>query len=541
MDRRKSFDAPANVVVNTAPISDEDGGLVIRLSDAYIGNRTINYGNWLNKGIDAWVWACTGQLKAFKLGQRVRSSTIHSYGAFGIPHFYKFLTEADVPILPCDTDIGTIERFVEWMKQRPDVGYSAGKTMYQKVKAVLSGLQSRGVIPPDRQIFPRNPFPGSNARSQGAMPFSTTERARFAEALRLDIVAIHQGCFEGRTSESLVVFALAIMLRTGINLTPLLELRRDSLKPHPFMPNMMLLEYYKRRGERMNINGLRETYREVESTTIPMDGVAIFNKVLERTKELGAGAPSEQRDYLWLYSDVTNFGNRGVTRLSVNTFQSGVRSIVDRHGLLGDDGNRLRVTASRLRKTMENRLWLLSNGDLFSVATIMGHTPKVADVHYLVCTDEMRKNATFVGEALPGIYRGNDSDSEHDKADVKLINKLGNTPVGCCKDSLYGDKAPQDGIRHCSNFFLCFTCTSYAIVGTPKDLHRLFSFYWFLDSERWRSGNRRWMDSFSETMNLIDGFTLDKFNPVIVSEAKASARVNPIKFWKDYEFQERVS
>ena len=47
----------------------------------------------------------------------------------------------------------------------------------------------------------------------------------------------------------------------------------------------------------------------------------------------------------------------------------------------------------------------MSNGDLFTVAAIMGHDPKVADQSYLSVTDEMRSNAVFVGEALPDTYR----------------------------------------------------------------------------------------------------------------------------------------
>jgi hypothetical protein len=59
------------------------------------------------------------------------------------------------------------------------------------------------------------------------------------------------------------------------------------------------------------------------------------------------------------------------------------RAIVKRHALLADDGKTLRVTLGRLRKTMENRLWKLSNGDLLAVSAVMGHSPQVADNHYL--------------------------------------------------------------------------------------------------------------------------------------------------------------
>lgn len=187
---------------------------------------------------------------------------------------------------------------------------------------------------------------------------------------------------------------------------------------------------------------------------------------------------------------------------------------------------------------MENRLWLLSSGDIFAVAAIMGHTPEVADSNYLACTNEMRQNATFVGEALPDIYRGKDT-SEGSGVKIVPIQPLENTPVGSCKNSLFGDLAPKDGTNHCSDFFSCFSCRSYAIVGSPKDLHRLFSFYWFVNAERESSRSREWTEQFVATMNLIDAFTQDKFDAALVAQAKEAARVEPIKFWKTYQLQYR--
>jgi hypothetical protein len=168
----------------------------------------------------------------------------------------------------------------------------------------------------------------------------------------------------------------------------------------------------------------------------------------------------------------------------------------------------------------------------------MGHTPQVADKHYLECTDEIRRNATFVGEALPDMYRGADSTGTGKPAEgqkVIAIHPLQNTPVGRCKDTLHGEFAPKDGTHHCLDFFSCFKCHSYAVVGTLKDLHRLFSFYWFLDRERQRIGSREWAEEFMVIMTLIDAFTRDKFDAKLVAEAKELARIEPLKFWKNYQ------
>ncbi|ODS67195.1 MAG: hypothetical protein ABS37_00880 [Acidovorax sp. SCN 65-108] len=173
---------------------------------------------------------------------------------------------------------------------------------------------------------------------------------------------------------------------------------------------------------------------------------------------------------------------------------------------------------------MENRLWRLSNGDLFTVAAIMGHDPKVADQSYLSVTDEMRSNAVFVGEALPDTYR---------TAKGPTPPPLERTPTGRCKDSLHGDRAPKDG-THCIDFLSCFSCRSYTVVGTSEDLHRLFSFYWFLEAESRNTRSREWAEYFTLIRTQIDLFTMDKFDEELVTQSREAARSKPLKFWSRY-------
>ncbi len=180
---------------------------------------------------------------------------------------------------------------------------------------------------------------------------------------------------------------------------------------------------------------------------------------------------------------------------------------------------------------MEMRLWSLSGGDLIVTAALMGHTPQVADNHYLACTKEMRENATFVGEALSDIYRNGEQGDAQGK--VIPIVQSDRTPVGHCKDAYNGDRAPKDGTP-CDDFFACFSCRSYAIVGSPEDLHRLFSFYWFLEREKDHARTNDWREQFHNTMRLIDAFTLDKFDNAMVLAAKERARTDPHRFWKSY-------
>ncbi|WP_186426313.1 hypothetical protein [Cupriavidus metallidurans] len=398
---------------------------------------------------------------------------------------------------------------------------------------MLVGLQRRHLVPGGAELFPANPFPHCNARLKGATPLSTGERIRVATALRDDIIAIHKQQFDGPASAALVVYLLAIAIRTGANSTPLLEMKRNCLKPHPFMHNMMLLETFKRRGNATQLKSLRFSREEDQSLAVAMDGVALMRKVLAMTQPLADIARDDLKDFVWLFTgEGITEKSRQLTRLSPCALCLGIQALIDRHQLKADDGGPLQLNASRLRKTMEDRLWQLSGGDLIATAALMGHTPQVADNHYLACTKSMREDATFVGEALPDIYRsGKNGD---DRGNVIPIASLTATRVGSCKDPYYGDKAPRDGTP-CDDFFACFSCRSYAIVGSPDDLHRLFSFYWFLEREKDRARSNDWRTQFHRTMRLIDAFTADNFDSASVQAAKERARVDPHIFWKSYE------
>ncbi|QIN67966.1 hypothetical protein SBC1_80130 (plasmid) [Caballeronia sp. SBC1] len=526
--------AADSLVVSINPISVENGGATVSLpaKDNATSQRTLDLSVYLGRGIDAWVWACTTQLRAFLAGGGATPATVRGYWSLGLVHFFDFLITTAVPCQPGTLERKHIAAYIAWLGDHADWAYTTQKSFFTRTKAVLVGLQHRDVVSRRTELFPANPFPHSNARQKGATPLSTGERTRMAMALRDDIIAIHKQQFGGTTSAALVVYLLAIAVRTGANTTPLLEMKRNCLKPHPFMPNMMLLETFKRRGNATQLKSLRFSKEEDRPLAVAMDGVALVRKVLAMTQPLADAARDDLKDFGWLYiGEGFSDKSRQLTRLSGCALCLGIQALIDRHQLKADDGAPLQINPSRLRKTMEDRLWQLSGGDLIVTAALMGHTPQVADNHYLACTRSMREDATFVGEALPDIYRngehGDDSGKEIPIASITT------TRVGGCKDPYYGDKAPCDGTP-CDDFFACFSCRSYAIVGAPDDLHRLFSFYWFLEREKDHARSSDWLTQFHHTMRLIDAFTVDNFDTALVQAAKERARVDPHIFWKSY-------
>lgn len=533
--KKKNFAAPAAALVSTTPAANDTQAAVVDLGDDPFPD-SIDMTHWLGQRIDDWVWATVGQLRAFLAGGTQTRASVATYGRQGMPTFFDFLLGTGASCTPKTLDRRHVEQFIAWLKAKPDWTDSTRRNRYTHWKSVLVGLRRRKLIAADPAMFPKGPFVGASGGQRGERSLSPGERARLAEAIRLDIIALHQGTFVGSDRDGLTVYVLALGLRTGMNTTPMLELRRDCLGPHPFMPNMRLIRSFKRRGNSTSMKAIRTTRVDESPMSVPMDGVALFEKVLERTLVLLPDSAAHNRNRVWLYRvDEGAKRHAGeVVSLHDKSLETGIAHLVDRHGLVADDGSRLRLNMSRLRKTMENRLWRLSNGDLFTVSLIMGHDPKVAEQSYLQVTADMRRNATIVGEALPDMYRSGPTAQSRRKVIPIHLEK---TPVGSCKDSLFGDMAPKDGTNHCADFISCFSCRSYALVGSPKDLHRLFSFYWFLTAERTRIASREWADHYAWVLAQIDAFTLSNFDQRIVEDAKALARVEPHKFWKNYQMQ----
>lgn len=539
MKNKKTFTAPpAALVTTTAPSEPSADGvnpLIILLPENSSGSRTIDLTPWLNQGIDAWVQACAGQVQAFVQGKSAAVSTVVSYWHNGVRHFFDHLVATRGPTAPVLLKPQDIRRYLAWLSEQ-GWSFSSQKTVYNNTKSVLTAFVRRQVIPKQEDLFRANPFPGSNSQSKGQSPLSNTERQPLATALRDDLIAIHKGQFDGTDSHALVVYLLAIALRCGANPTPLLEAARDCLQDHPFMPTMKRLMMFKRRGNATKIVQLRYRKETDDSVSVAMDGVALIQKVLAYSEPLVATAKPEHRNRLWLYRVAKkNRQDSGrVTPMTSRTLEHGTTALIERHDLRGDDGKPLQLNLSRLRKTVEMRLFDLSGGDLIATAALTGHDPKVADTHYLACTQQMRENATFVGEVLPDLYRNGDMEGKV----VPIL--LDETPAGRCKDPFQGEKAPKDG-SPCDDFFACFACSSYAITGAPDDLHRLFSFYFFLEREMHHAKTQDWRAEFRHTMMLIDRFTADKFDAKAVTAARERARTAPIGFWAAYSLSEAVN
>lgn len=509
------------------------GSPVFELEVDAASRRRVDYQAHMGKGFDAWVWAGLEALRSVAGSGSVAQKTLLNYAGAGWPRWLEFLIASQGPTDPKDLRPEHIRGFMAWLARRHPFGTSA-RTTYAQVKPMLVAMSNLGLGPADVQrMFPIKAFSKSTENRQSPKALSGAEVLRLAQALKKDLVAIHRGTFTGPDSEALVVSFLVVALRTGINTTPLLEATRDCLWPNPLMPNMMLMRTFKRRGKGHQSNPMRQFDGNHGTSVVPMDGVAVLRGVLARTEQLSTEAPPKIRNRIWLYRSRSRHTPGALFALSQSGLDVGIQRFARRHGLLGDDGKLLIPTPTRLRKTMEAKLWALSGGDLMTVAAAIGHTPDVADQHYLSLTEDMKADAArFVGLALPEVLRG--KKTVQAPMPVSIRTTVQNTPVGKCANSLTGKHAPHNGKDHCDRFTECLTCPTYVVIGSVKDLHRLFSFQLFLESEiEYMAAPElaSWRDHKRELIGLIDQFTAARFAHSVVEEAKALAIKTPHPFW----------
>lgn len=407
---------------------------------------------------------------------------------------------------------------------------TAQKSLYTQTKPVLLALGRRELIPlvssGDAATFPRNPFPNSNRKTKGETALSKRERQAFTVALRQAIKPIWADDAPV-TGELLACALLIVALHTGRNATPLLEMNRDCLRPHP-KDNTVLLVLWKRRGYNTSKVALRaesDTERLLESTPSVRTNVErLIRRVMALTEPLDAKAPNDLKGRVWLYRSRNGKSVGQVTALGAESLAWATNRLVVEHGLTDSNGKPLRINVSRLRKTFANRIFELTDGDLATTAAALGNTLMVAEQNYLKPDENARRNWQFMGGIL---------------MQELLTRTIGatykDTPMGRCADPVNGQYAPQREGATCMNFMNCLRCKHYAV--TAEDFYKLFSFYFRVLAERSRMDKRRWAREYAHIPRLIDNYIVAEglrrgtFKVAAVEAARENARTQPHPFW----------
>lgn len=522
-------DAAGNVVILPEAIPPKN--TTVEFGRNASSARSFDFARWYGAGIDPITYACQRQIERFLAGQdcAIEVSTVVGYCNSGLRYFLDYCllraTASGRDLVLIDVNRDLIDGYLGHLAGL-GVAYTGQKCIYTMTKPVLLALGRRGLLPlvtsGDAATFPRNPFPNSNRKSKGETALTKRERQAVTTALREAIKPIWA---EGATvTGELLAFALLVVaLHTGRNNTPLLEMDRNCLRPHP-KDNTVFLVLWKRRGHNTSKVALRaesDAERLLESTPSVRTNVErLIRRVMALNEPLQDDAPDDLKGRVWLYRS----GNGKVRELTGSTLSRAIERLVAEHGLTDSDGKLLRLNVSRLRKTFANRIFELTDGDLATTAAALGNTPRVADRNYLAPGEDARRNWQFMGELL---------------VQELLTQTIGatykDTPTGRCADPVNGQYAPKREGATCMNFMNCLRCKHYAV--TAEDLHKLFSFYFRVLSERSRMDKRRWAREYAHIPRLIDHYIIAEglrrgtFKTAAVEAARERARTDPHPFW----------
>jgi hypothetical protein len=527
-----SRDMAGNVVI--LPEAIPPSNTIVEFRRNATTSRSLDFARWYGAGIDPITYACQRQIERFLSDGEavVATSTVAGYSR-GLRDFLNYcmlratafgreLDLADVTRDLIDSYLGHLAGL--------GVATTTQNISYARAKAVLLALGRRGLIhlvtSGDAATFPNNPFPNSNRKTNRETALSKREQQALTVALRQAIKPIWDDDTPV-TGELLSVILLVVALHTGRNTTPLLEMGRDCLRPHP-KDNTVFLVLWKRRGYNSSKVALRaesDVERLLESTPSVRTTVErLIRRVMTLTEPLDAEAPVDLKGRVWLYRSRATKNAGEVHALNGSSLLLAVVSLVARYNLTDSDGKPLRINISRLRKTFANRIFELTDGDLATTAAALGNTPRVADQNYLAPGEVARRNWQFMGEVL-----------------VKelLTQTIGatykDTPMGRCADPVNGQYAPKREGATCMNFINCLRCSHYAV--TAEDLYKLFSFYFRVLAERSRMDKRRWAREYAHIPRLIDhyivaeGLRRGTFKAAVVEAARDRARTLPHPFW----------
>ncbi|SPO54160.1 conserved protein of unknown function [Pseudomonas sp. JV551A1] len=530
------FDLDQDGMVNILSQACPPSTTVVKFGLNAEAARNFDFAPWYNRKIDPITYVCQRQIERFLVGldSIVSRSTVSCYCHGGLRSFLEYCVihakSIQRNLTLNDINRNLIDGFIRHLAATNNT-IPSQKSYYSQFKPVLISLGKRGIFTletsGDTATFPRNPFPTCGRKIKGDTALSKRERQEFTAALRHAIKPIWNDTTH-LTSELLSSVLLAIALHTGRNTTPLLEMGRECLQPHP-KDDTVFLVLWKRRGYSSNKVALRSETNskrmEGAMPTVRVNLERLIRRVMMLTEPLDLEAPDEIKGRIWLYRSRAPEAIHGrVTALQGPVLKKAIKALVDRYSLKDSDGNPLRITISRLRKTFANRIFDLTHGDILTTAAALGNTVRVTDQNYLAPGENARRNWKFMGELLV---------KELLTATIGATYK--DTPMGNCTDPVNGEFAPKLAGAICMNFMNCVRCRNYAV--TAEDLYKLFSFYFRVLGERSRMNKQRWASDYAHIPRLIDDYIIAEglrrgtFKPSAVDAARNHARAQPHPFW----------
>lgn len=426
------------------------------------------------------------------------------------------------------------------------LSFSAKKNAYAAVKSMLVNRQKKvpDLVNPTLK-FPKSPFPNINRLIPKREPYSKNEQDKIIAACNQDLKLIHNKETGSLSpAQVLVVHLIVLALSTGRNFQGLLELRRDSLKPHPLKDREILITEKRRSGfpqiSSYRISSPERVADQQQALAIPTTVGDHFRWLEKYTRPLMDEARKD-RDFVFLWRvPYTGRHPRStrqgmVHRLTQDDAANAIDDFHQRHNLLDDRGAPLRVSIARCRPTFGTNLYARTR-DIRKVQLALGHgSAETTARHYVSLPVEAERDHVFAGQAMVGWF------TSHDERKVATFAADGKMPLENVRELLQGGyntviarcRNPfRDDGEICGKYMACFRCPQMVVF--EDDLWRLYSFYYHMLSERNKIAPHHWVKTCGWVIKVIDNDIAPQFRAETVDLAKRKAREIPHPAWANY-------
>jgi integrase len=454
-------------------------------------------------------------------------------------------------------DENVLKNYLIWLESRIVViGRSKGKPLslsskknaFCTVKAML--VNRLKCVPESTHPelkFPRVPFPNINRRIPKRVPYSRAEEEKIIAACNQDLRLMHGTRPDGLApAQILVVHLILFALATGRNFQGLLELQRNSLRPHPLKDREILITEKRRSGfpqmASYRANSPERLDDHCDVLPIPTTVGDHFRWLEKYTRPLMLDSDFANQPFMFLWR-VPSTGRHPrstrqgrVMRFTAVDARNALDDFRQRHGLIDDRGDPLHISIARCRPTFGTNLYARTR-DIRKVQAALGHgSAETTARHYVSLPPETERNHIFVGQAMVGWVTASDEDK------VKNLAADGKLPLIDARELLSGGY--NTVIARCSNpfrengeicgkYMACFRCPQMVVF--EDDLWRLFSFYFRLLDERNKIAPHHWIKTYGPIIKTIDQDISPQFDSDAVVNAKQQARAAPHPAWAPRE------
>lgn len=323
-------------------------------------------------------------------------------------------------------------------------------------------------------------------------------------------------------AEDVIPFVVLLSLETGLEPECIKALRADCLRNAS--SGTVEIEYCKRRARGSEWKQLR--VRDGASSTPG----GIIRTLIALTAAARKHKPSES---LWLYFHIGRFFER------MNDPEWMLDAWAERHRIVDDSGQPLRLLVSRLRKTHKALWYAKTQGDLGRFA--VGHTPEVAARHYadLPSLRHLHEQAVADGlnDALTSALKpriltpDEEAVAQKNPASLKLP-----VPAAEVRRTLSGKqdvwlascrgfhKSPfaAEGEPCSQPFWGCLECRNAVI--TARKLPAIIAFLDFIVARRAEMAEADWWPKFGRAWSRITSQVLPAFSDAVVADAREQAK-----------------